>query len=86
MSSIPPGAATVSVRDVLSLLDGPFGELAEGVAQGRYALWLGSGISRDRMPPLLMVVQKVLAYLQARGNSESSFQRGIEQNLEGSLR
>lgn len=64
----PPTAATISVRETLDLLDGSFLALAQGVGQGRYALWLGSGISRDRVPDLKGVIKRVLSYLRDRIN------------------
>src|SRR6266852_2036129 len=64
----PPAAATISVRETLDLLDGSFLALAQGVGQGRYALWLGSGISRDRVPDLKGVIKKILSYLRDRIN------------------
>lgn len=64
----PPAAATISVRETLDLLDGSFLTFAEGVGQGRYAIWLGSGISRDRVPDLKGVIKKVLSYLRDRIN------------------
>ncbi len=65
-----PPAATISVRDTLVLLDNParFNGLAEAVLQDRYALWLGSGISRDRAPPLTGVIRKALIHLQQQVN------------------
>jgi hypothetical protein len=60
----PPSAGTITVAQTLALLDGPFVELAEGVAEGQYALWLGSGISRDVVGDLKDVVTKVLRYLR----------------------
>jgi hypothetical protein len=61
-----PLAATISIAEVLALLDGPFQEMADAVAHDRYALWLGSGISFDRLPRLRVVVEKVLDFLQHR--------------------
>ena len=49
----PPFAATRNLPDVLALLDTDFVELTAGVADGAYAIWLGSGISFDQMPKLL---------------------------------
>ena len=40
----PPLADTISLPDTLALLDGPFAELAANVANGAYAIWLGSGV------------------------------------------
>jgi hypothetical protein len=59
------------VRQTLSLLDGEFSRLANGVAEGRYGLWLGSGISREQVPDLRRVILQALAYLQRRGVGES---------------
>jgi hypothetical protein len=55
-----PNAATISIADTLKLLDEDFKELAVGVAKGEYALWLGSGISRERVPGLRIVVRRLL--------------------------
>lgn len=48
------------------MLDGAKGELAEGVANDQYAFWLGSGISRDRMPDLRNLAKRILLILQER--------------------
>jgi hypothetical protein len=57
-------ASTISVRETLDMLDGPFSAMAEGVSQDLYALWLGSGISFGRVPGLRQVVEQVLRFLQ----------------------
>jgi SIR2-like domain len=80
-----PTAATISVRETLELLDGPFAELSDGVAQGRYAFWLGSGISRERIDDLKQVIKKVLAHLQTRidpADANCRFRRALEEALE----
>jgi len=59
-----PTAATITVREAIALLDGPFASLAEGVAQRRYAFWLGSGISRERVDDLRGVIARVLTHLR----------------------
>ena len=61
-----PLAATISIAEVLALLDGPFQEMADAVAHDRFALWLGSGISFDRLPRLRVVVERILDFLQQR--------------------
>jgi hypothetical protein len=48
------------------MLDGPKREIADGVANDRYVLWLGSGISRARMPDLRDLAKRVLSTLQGR--------------------
>ncbi len=60
----PPTAGAITVAQTLALLDGPFVELAVRVAEGQYAFWLGSGISRDVVDDLKEVVKKVLRYLR----------------------
>jgi hypothetical protein len=59
-----PTAATITVAQTLALFDGRFTELAAGVAEGQYAFWLGSGISRDVVGDLREVVKKLLRYLR----------------------
>ena len=76
------GAVTVS--DVLALA-GPFRSLAEGVADGRYVFWLGSGISRERVPDLRSVIRMALERLHARANpadAECPYTRALERALE----
>jgi hypothetical protein len=59
-----PTAATITGRETLGLLDGPFRSFAKGVVEDRYALWIGSGISRGRVADLPCVILRVLAFLQ----------------------
>ena len=62
----PPSAAMITVRATLAMLDGPKREIADGVSNDQYVLWLGSGISRDRMPDLCNLAKHVLMTLQGR--------------------
>jgi SIR2-like domain len=66
MMALGPSAATISVSETLELLDGPFRGFAEGVAEDRYAFWLGSGISFGRVPGLKQIVPRVIEFLRAR--------------------
>ena len=59
MGSLPT-AATISIKETLELLDGEFLGLSQGLAEGQYALWLGSGISRDRVIGLDGVLAKLI--------------------------
>lgn len=59
-------AATITVQETLNLLDGPFKALAAGVAEDRYAFWLGSGISFGRVAGLRQIVPKVLEFLRTQ--------------------
>ena len=66
---MPPGApnaATITVPETLALLDGTFASVARGVAEDRYVLWLGSGISFGRVAGLRQVIARVLEFLRAR--------------------
>ena len=62
----PPPAATITIRASLTMLDGSKRAIAEGVANDQYVFWLGSGISRARMPDLSDLAKNVLRILQAR--------------------
>jgi SIR2-like domain len=64
-----PTAATISLKETLDLLDGPFHDVSQGVVEGQYALWLGSGISRDRVVGLDGVLGKLIEFL--RGNAKA---------------
>lgn len=71
-----PDANTISVRETLDLLDGPFSAMSEGVSQDLYAMWLGSGISFGRVPGLMKVIDRVLRFLQQQvvlGDSDCRF-------------
>lgn len=59
-------AATISLTQTLALLDGTFSSLAQGVAENRYALWLGSGISFGRVDGLGKIVPRVIEHLRSR--------------------
>jgi hypothetical protein len=59
-------AFDISVRDTLKLLDGSFEPFADGVSNGLYAFWLGSGISFGRAPSLLILVGKVVEFVRSR--------------------
>lgn len=61
-----PDASTISVAQTLALLDGPFLSVANGVAESRYAFWLGSGISFGRVEGLRRVIPRVLEFLRKR--------------------
>jgi hypothetical protein len=61
-----PAADKITVLETLALLDGDFSSLAEGVENGEYALWLGSGISRGRIAGLDGVLQKLIEFLRVR--------------------
>jgi hypothetical protein len=61
-------AANITVPETLALLDGRFSPFAEGIAEDRYALWLGSAISLERLPGLKQLIEKVLEHLRSHIN------------------
>ncbi len=61
-----PNAASISIRETLTLFDNQFAGLSKGAAQGEYAFWLGSGISRDRVVGLDGVLAKLIEFLRMR--------------------
>jgi hypothetical protein len=76
-----PSAADASVADALQLLDGPFASMADQVAQDRYALWLGSGISQGRVEGLPKLIFRVLHFLQQRltvGDANCPFRAALD--------
>lgn len=80
-----PSAALISVSETLVLLDGQFLPVAEGVAEDKYALWLGSGISFNRVPGLKKLVPKVLEHLRSRivpGDPDCRFLRALNSSLD----
>lgn len=77
-------ATNISVFDTLKLFDGEFLEVAAGVAKAEYALWLGSGISRERVADLRVVARRVLDYLSAQARAEAgdgTYKRALDKAL-----
>ncbi|MGO7053242.1 hypothetical protein ACCT26_12630 [Rhizobium ruizarguesonis] len=60
-----PTADEVTVREVLDLFDGHFSSVAEGVANGEFAFWIGSGISR-KAPSLGGLIELGIENLRVR--------------------
>src|ERR1700674_737116 len=76
-----PSAADASIADALQLLDGPFAGMADQVAQDRYALWLGSGISLGRVEGLPKLIVRGLPFLQQRvtvGDANCPFRGALD--------
>lgn len=77
-------ATTISIQETLHLLDGPFAGFAQGIAEDRYAFWLGSGISFGRVEGLRKVVPRVIEFLRAQitGNPECRFRKALDTVLQ----
>lgn len=78
-----PTAFEITVQETLDLLDGPFLSVAEGVCNGGYAFWLGSGVSRDRVAGLDGVLAKLLNFLRLKADADASgpYAKGLDSIL-----
>lgn len=63
-----PTAWEISVLETLGLLDDPLSEFADGVADDRYAIWLGAGVSLGKLPGLKGVVEAVLEHVRGKAD------------------
>jgi hypothetical protein len=61
------------------LLDGQFAAVAKGICDGGYALWLGSGISREKVIGLDGVLAKLLEFLRQKAVADpgGSYETGL---------
>jgi hypothetical protein len=61
----PPSATEISVLDTLHHFDGDFSTVAVAVENGEFALWIGSGISRQA-PDLGMLIARAIEFLRKK--------------------
>lgn len=64
--------AVKTVSQVVQRLENEFEDFSGAFVSGRYALWLGSAISRDRMPNVWRLLEKVIDFLRKRAFEEGS--------------
>lgn len=57
-------AREITVGQTLALFDTSFPDIVDDVANGKYAFWLGSGISRERLADVPTLIGRILQYLQ----------------------
>ena len=79
-----PAAWEISVAETIALLEADFPGMAGAVARGSYALWLGSGISLDRVVGVPAVIGRVIEYLRSRmdaGNPACRYKVALNQVL-----
>jgi len=62
---VAPDATKISVREVLAKFDNEFASIAQALENGEFALWLGSGISRQA-PDLGHLIERAFEYLRQR--------------------
>jgi hypothetical protein len=80
--SVMPRATVV---DVLCCLDDEFAAFADGFARGEYLLWLGSGISRDVVPSVPVLLQRMLEFLRSGidpADQDCRFRAALEEVLD----
>lgn len=67
-----PTASEISIVETLELLDNSLREFADGVADDRYAVWLGAGVSLGKLPGLKGVAEAVLEHLRSQVDASNS--------------
>jgi len=67
-----PTARTITVKETIELLDVQFADVAKAVAEGSYAFWLGSGISRERVIGLDGVLAKLIEFLRTHATADAN--------------
>ena len=65
MTALASTADQISVREVLAKFEAEFAPVARAVENGEFALWVGSGISRNA-PDLGDLIERALEYLRVR--------------------
>jgi hypothetical protein len=74
-----------SVTEVLSCFDDEFAVFASAFARGEYLLWLGSGISRDVVPGVPELLERMLEFLRSSidtADSNCRFKAALEEVLD----
>ncbi len=69
--ALAPTANQISVREVLDKFDAEFALVAEAIENGEFALWVGSGISRQA-PSLGALIERAVDYLRERANDPAT--------------
>lgn len=63
--ALAPTANNISVREVLEKFEAEFSSVAKAVQDGEFALWVGSGISRQA-PSIGDLIEKAFEYIRVR--------------------
>jgi SIR2-like domain len=81
---MPPTAATITVAEVLDLLDTSFSAVADSIARRGFTLWVGSGISLGRAPSVGSIIARALEHLRqniSAGDPNCRFRRALDEAL-----
>ena len=82
--AVGPTANQISVREVLAKFDSEFASVANAVANGEFALWVGSGISREA-PNLGNLIERGFDYIRERAicpSTSAAYLPALEEALE----
>jgi hypothetical protein len=82
--ALPPTATTATIPELLAKFDTQFAAVAQGVENGEFALWVGSGISR-RAPNLGELIVKAIEFLRERAmvaTTEAEYRPALIEALE----
>jgi hypothetical protein len=69
--ALTPTADEITVREVLAEFEAKFAPVADAVENGEFALWVGSGISRQA-PNLGDLIERAFDYIRERANDPAS--------------
>ncbi|WP_169193747.1 hypothetical protein [Devosia sp. MC1541] len=79
-----PTASEITVHEVLDKFDGDFSRVATAIANGEFALWIGSGISR-KAPSLGGLIDLAIEHLRVRAlhpDTEATYMPTFREALE----
>lgn len=79
--TVTPDANNISVREVLGEFDAEFKSIAQAAGNGEFALWVGSGISRNA-PDLGNLIELAFEYLRQKAvdpPSQKAFTRALDE-------
>ena len=73
----------ISIADTLELINGKYYDVFAHFAQGGYAFWLGSAISKDRVIGLHGVLSKLLEFLRVHStqNDDCVYKKALQEVL-----
>lgn len=69
--ALAPTAHQISVREVLDKFEAEFAPVAQAIENGEFALWVGSGISRQA-PSLGALIERAFDYLREGANDPAT--------------
>lgn len=74
----------ITVSAVLERFGSTFAEFAAAFGEGQYVLWLGSGISRERVPNVHALLERVMEHLRSNildGDTDCAFRTALNEVL-----